>query len=69
MSSGAGDGFEYKLFTDTVVVLIVSCGTSTSIDLCVVDGVEWADGTSSLELELTCSTGEDTDSAGILGVS
>jgi hypothetical protein len=57
------------LFAYTVVVLIVASGASASVDLCVVDGVEWADGTSSLELKLSSRTREHTHSTGILGIS
>ena len=69
MSTGAGNRFEYELFANTIVVLIVASGASASINLCVVDSVERADGASSLELELPSCTGEHTHSTGILGIS
>jgi hypothetical protein len=69
LSTGAGNRFEYELFANTIVVLIVASGASASINLCVVDGVEWADSASSLELELSSSTGEHTHSTGVLGIS
>jgi len=58
LASAAGDRLKYKLLADSEVVFVVASGAVTAVDLWLVDSIEWADGTASLEDELVASTCE-----------
>jgi len=69
LSSRAVDGSEGELLTDSEQVLVVSGGAVAAVDLRLEDGVQGADGASSLEGELSSSASKGADSASVERVS
>jgi len=69
LASAAADWFEHKLLADSEVVFVVASGAVTAVDLWLVDCVQGADGTASLEDELVATTSELAHSAAAQGVA
>ena len=69
MSSSAVDGSEGKSLTDSEQVLVISSGAIASVDLSLEDCVQGADGATSLEGELSSSTGKSAYTASVERIS
>lgn len=69
MTRWAIDRFQDQFLAHSIKILVLSTGTVASVDFCFVDGVERANGASSLEGELSTEAGQGTNSTTIFGVS
>jgi hypothetical protein len=69
LASTAVDGSEHQLLANSVGILVEASGAIAALDFRFVDGVQGANGTSSLEDELVASASELANSAAAHGVS